>query len=901
MLASRTNLQAVKPIIGPLLEVASRRVFRYEQLSDDSDEPAILFITEDIEAIPERHAFLGNYRRYCFLVVESICCIEPREAIPYVLSTTDKALDELASHSFDPSKYTKTSPTVLQADARLTVVDAALKGYSDWAATGHGSHPQRDESDRNALELMLENWATTMLVNRAGSQESNTSSNGGASAPQTRMAFNDPMFRQRVMKTAVEFSNRALQKKESFALKVLEHLLTSQLPDLPEHPAYSEAVKDLQMYATGELRRLASRHADYFATFYDQLQAKIQEIVATRDLGEKSQAELPAALFIIMQRAKGVDPALRRQRLLSFIEPITQAWEATQLTQSLSTIDNFSEFMALNKVVRYLRARNANQIQDWSDTALDMEGIAIRDEGTERYSQLPLRLTKTILGVSVDKAVKGTHPYQIACDLWSPVIPAVLPNLLKLVSYAHRLHNPDAWPDLPPEMRSIAAKVLQDRFWQAGISGGTMNDFYANIAMTKSSLEGFASATRGKIRTIRETCYNIFYSMSRLGESFYGYEGLPEPLAEALFSSAGFLSAHNFSILLDMGKRLIDDCPASQRRSFLVPVLSTLFRQMDQKCTDEWVALDRRKAATTNGEDLTDEMRAESILRQLCYKSVMLVAALLDPARDQATENRQPLHNTDSDGRFTIDAATGSLRDSLLSELQILEPLLLFCSHAMTFRDTRSCAVIVRTVRSIVPHFASADSIHDPTAAAIREFVATEVLKAAITSLHDGYFVDVQKDLAALIGTIWVAYGLPTHVAAEVREEQNGDDGPPMQPAHDRPPLTQSVRNLFLGLPGMSEQRVDGVAGKLAMTGGVGGQHRQQRALVLGLMEGLRGVRISELGNFDRDDAKERSKLQEKYMRRESMGMKVEEPGTGKVDVEGEGLDELGAVAGLFG
>ena len=72
--------------------------------------------------------------------------------------------------------------------------------------------------------------------------------------------------------------------------------------------------------------------------------------------------------------------------------------------------------------------------------------------------------------------------------------------------------------------------------------------------------------------------------MSRLGEAFYGYEGLPEPLAEALFNSAGFLYAHNFSILLDMTKRLIDNCLALKR---LVPVVSTIFRQMDQKCTED--------------------------------------------------------------------------------------------------------------------------------------------------------------------------------------------------------------------------------------------------------------------------------------------------------------------------
>jgi hypothetical protein len=99
----------------------------------------------------------------------------------------------------------------------------------------------------------------------------------------------------------------------------------------------------------------------------------------------------------------------------------------------------------------------------------------------------------------------------------------------------------------------------------------------------------------------------------------------------------------------------------------------------------------------------------------------------------------------------------------------------------------------------------------------------------------------------------------------------------------------------------MTEQRVDAVGMKLGTTGGVTGSNRQQRALILVLMEGLRGVRISELGKFDRDEAKEKSKLQEKYMQRESMGMAGVEEGGQRVDIDGEGLEELSAVAGLFG
>src|SRR5437762_3110294 len=59
------NSDAVTNLIGPLLEICSSRLIRYEWLPEDSENATLLFLQEDIDTMPERHAFLGNYRRYC--------------------------------------------------------------------------------------------------------------------------------------------------------------------------------------------------------------------------------------------------------------------------------------------------------------------------------------------------------------------------------------------------------------------------------------------------------------------------------------------------------------------------------------------------------------------------------------------------------------------------------------------------------------------------------------------------------------------------------------------------------------------------------------------------------------------------------------------------------------------
>lgn len=76
-------------LIGPLLEVCSSRLIRYESLPEDTQEPTYVLLMEDTDTIPERHAFLGNYRRYTSQVIESIVQLKVSDAIDHILSQAD--------------------------------------------------------------------------------------------------------------------------------------------------------------------------------------------------------------------------------------------------------------------------------------------------------------------------------------------------------------------------------------------------------------------------------------------------------------------------------------------------------------------------------------------------------------------------------------------------------------------------------------------------------------------------------------------------------------------------------------------------------------------------------------------------------------------------------------------
>lgn len=203
-----------------------------------------------------------------------------------------------------------------------------------------------------------------------------------------------------------------------------------------------------------------------------------------------------------------------------------------------------------------------------------------------------------------------------------------------------------------------------------------------------------------------------------------------------------------------------------------------------------------------------------------------------------------------------------SLRNFILASPQILEPVILFCTHALRMHDTRSCSIITRVLRSILPSFLP--SIDNPTASTIREFIGSDVLKACITSVHEPYFVDLQKELAQLIASIWLTYG----------------------------PHSNTPRSVMLSLPGMTETKV--ISAEQALTRATAS--RQQKAVVLDFLEGLRGVSISEqgkIGGARSSRKKERSAMQAKYMTTEMEGQEG-----GKVDIN-NGPDLTG-VADMF-
>ncbi|TDZ28348.1 Protein MSN5 [Colletotrichum trifolii] len=218
------------------------------------------------------------------------------------------------------------------------------------------------DQQRAALERDLESWCNKLL----------------------EMNFEDPLIRKRILQLLVAFSTTALDKNPSFMLKVLEHILMTWPAPRPEHRAFNEAIKDFQSESMVELQRLASKVPDHLLAVYNQIEAKVNDMISSGTLDEKRQIAYRSFLFIIIHRASTIDPSTQLERLQDFVRPVKAQWENGDLKTALSSYSGFCELMGLDRAKQYLTSHRVHEVNDWGSCELDAEGLALQSELEER-------------------------------------------------------------------------------------------------------------------------------------------------------------------------------------------------------------------------------------------------------------------------------------------------------------------------------------------------------------------------------------------------------------------------------------------------------------------------------------------------------------------------------------
>lgn len=233
---------ALDPAVSVLLGVCSQRLVRYESLPEDSEVEAVLFLQEDYETLPEQHAFLGNYRRYCNSVISHISQRRPLEALQHILGETLNVLKDAAL--LDASSFTKSCSQVLRLQAQHSVVRSALNGYLGWASKAKRAEDELDPEAKmtmNTVASNLQQWCRELMQ---------------IPAPRPDVAC---LSIQLLVEVASKIQDIDRDIVQALFLWILDVRINRDRSDL----SYKDAIKTFLSAWLAELQRLATAYPNY--------------------------------------------------------------------------------------------------------------------------------------------------------------------------------------------------------------------------------------------------------------------------------------------------------------------------------------------------------------------------------------------------------------------------------------------------------------------------------------------------------------------------------------------------------------------------------------------------------------------------------------------------------------
>ncbi|KAF2148856.1 hypothetical protein K461DRAFT_232319 [Myriangium duriaei CBS 260.36] len=822
-----------------MFDTCVERMIKFESLSKDTEHPILSYLRDDFETMPEMHAFLGNYRRYCSKVVEHLSEERPISAVQYLLqqaTATFKSVEQLRE-----STYTKHAIPLAQLEANATAVKSGLSGYRHWLISKNPIHSR--ETPRAELQKEVEESAAAL----------------GAQCMEIANTVSEHPDVARIACQLMGDTLLHIQRPDPGLVRgIVEQILKGATPPTSQNSDFAEAIKQLEAARLYYIQSLAVSFPDAIYENHSDIFTHLDLIWRDDSVDDKIRWGYKAIQVITTQRSMQLNESTRVARLQPLLEPVANAWSSAELTSRLSSFQSFCSLIGLDDLMAYVRNARFSTTQDWSNAKLDDAGVQFRSRINAALTALPVRMTTSLLAASSENLKEDSTNHRVGARLWQEIMPIILPNVLSLLNHSTAFSSDESWSQLPADFQSVIRKMLVDRFWQSGISNETKDEFTARVSGSSSTYEGFASNVRGAPRQVRDGCYHIIHGLTRFDKVFFAIPNLAQTLAEALFGNAHWLSTHHLQRLVSLLDRLVSRCPPPLRRSFLPPLISLSFSCFHTKLTREWESIELARTDDKENEssgDLGEEMKADSVVRATTHSFVTFAHKILS---NSAMLSVQP------------QGAGESLKTAILTSPEMASPVLEFLIASLRMRDSRCVAIATQIFRSFIP-FIAQEQEQNPALAemmtAIQYKLSTDALQTAITSLNEPHFVDIHKDLAWLIASI-------------IHNCSGGDDIP---------------ARVLASLQGMEPDRVRIAVDDIRNSK----REREQRGIVLELLEGIRGVRISEMGKVgiggNREDAAQKAK-REKGKWLSSGGMEVETAGIVRGNTPPEG--GLGAMFG---
>lgn len=710
-----------KYAIKDLLNFAADALVYYEQIDGHISRN---YVDIDFQSNSEFQSYCSTYRKRIRDIIRLISCVEIDMTYEWLNNRLNVYFSSPAGQQVLTSSFLdhKSEP-YLGALSQYMIVECFINGcirWKIWYPSGP-DYNQKLDSILQKLEIL-----SNQLI---------------------ALNMKEPLL---LKKQIQNFALFLTMLRDNVLFTLLEKIITSATMDYPEvnlddRSEQSDAVRDLR-YACGiELNRMALLMPESLKSIYPDLEAVIAKIMPNLSYHEK--ISFKSFLLIIVLKSS-LDN--KEQRFSELVDVELMAWSEKTTEVGLSDLHWFMERLGIVQIAEYFQKRGINENSDLLTIPIDDEGRALKAELTKRWQTLfPVRATRMFIHYSM-QSIKGDEEFKRLQDLWRPRIIPVLPYILRLLFQLQSYHDAENWKNLPVIVQTFVKCTTVERFWEAGASSKSKDEFIDEHMKAMQTLRDFADSVGHIIRYTREYTLLVLSAISSLGSIFFELDDVPDMLINsiAIFKpgnneiSPG-VSTHGWKHILNIAIRpMLKNCPDDCAPKFMSAFLPKLFEMLDHLLYQRWsVRMDVMDVnpAPVDNDQMTEDILEENLLRQLTTVVVRIVIDCVG----QASVSSQS-------ARSNLTSHQLRMRKIIFNDINILAPFLKLVNHLMAYKDNKCSFNSILVMKGCINEVAAKDETVDV-------FFTTELMKnLLINVLCNSAFKDFFNEALYVFTTLFL-------------------------------------------------------------------------------------------------------------------------------------------------
>ncbi|CCD23840.1 karyopherin MSN5 NDAI_0C01790 [Naumovozyma dairenensis CBS 421] len=680
-------------VIPQLLNFSADALVYYEQIDNHVSK---LFSDVDFQSKTEFQTFCSTYRKRIRDIIRLISCVKLDFTYTWLTSRLNDYFSSIYGQQVLSSTFLdRKSEPYLSALSQFMIIECFINGCIRWKIW----YPNGSDYDEKLNEIL---YKLELLSNQL-----------------IALNIREPLL---LKKEIQNFALFLTMLKDNVLFTLLEKIITTATMDYPglnleERNDESDAVRDLR-YACGiELNRMALLMPESLKEIFPDIENVVAKILPNLSYHEK--ISFKSFLLTIILKSS-LDH--KEERFAAIVDPELSAWSDKDTVVGLTDLPWFMERLGIVQIAEYFQNRGIDESRDLLSIDIDEEGKKLKSELTKRWQTLfPVRATRMFIHYSM-QSVKKDEDLKILQKMWRPRIVPILPYIMRLLYQLQSYHDPENWKQLPSIVQSFVKYSTIERFWEAGASNKSKDEFIDEHMKAMQTLRDFADSVGHIVRYTREYTLLVLGAISSLGNVFYEVEEAPQLLLDSIaiykpdtgMISPG-VSTHGWKHIMNIAVRpILKNCPEECAPKFMAAFLPKLFETLDLLLCQKWepymVDNDVMQAARDD-EEMTEEILEENLLRQF---TTVVVLILIDSfgQHGHSSKTKPNPHQL-------------LLRNIVFNDINILAPFLTLLNHLIGFKDTKCSFNAILILKSCL----SEVLIKDPN---VDHFFTVEVMQTLI-------------------------------------------------------------------------------------------------------------------------------------------------------------------------